>query len=144
MKDTSSVAALAAKPALTPALEALGLHPPHVARVFEAISARGVSPRGAVSIEMLLAEGVSLAAIHAMRSANFLELRQENTVDAVDEYAELATLAGAPYVCAPRPLARGSMARVAARLRIEASAGRGARSWFGMRKKVVASKAGIQ
>ncbi len=111
------MAALAAAPCVVAALDALSLQPRHVAAVFAAITTRGVSPRGAVPLDTLVAAGVPLATLHAMRAANLIELRQGNTVDGHNEYAELAPLSGKPYVCAPCPLARESMARVTWRLK---------------------------
>jgi hypothetical protein len=110
------VATLAVTPRVEAALQALSLERGHVASVFEAITTRGVSPRGAVALGALVAAGVPLEAVHAMRAANLVELRHGNSVDG-HEYAELAPLVGAAYVCAPCPLARESMVCVAERLR---------------------------
>ena len=99
-------------------LNALSLQPRAVAAVFEAITQRGASPRGAVTLDSLVAAGVPQSEVYAMRAANLVELRQGNTVDGHDEYNELEPLAGTPYVCATRPLARESMARVLEKLRL--------------------------
>ena len=111
--DASAVASLAASTQLRTVLHNLSLPPEHVATVFEAILRHGVSPRGAVPLESL--RKVPLECIHAMRGANLIELRQGNVVG-WEEYAELLPLKGVPYVCAPSPLARESMALVLAQL----------------------------
>ena len=51
-----------------------------------------------------------------MEVANLVEIRQYDIAGGA-EYEELRALARAPYVCAPRPLARESMALVLASLR---------------------------
>ena len=119
VKDTSPVAALASAKHVMSALGALSLQPHAVEAVFKAITTTGVSPRGAVPLDKLVASGVPRDAVHVMRAANLVELRDGNTVDGHDEYEELASLGGAPYVCAPCPLARESMARVVERLHAE-------------------------
>lgn len=96
-------------------LNALSLQPRAVAAVFEAITQRGASP---VTLDSLVAAGAPQSEVYAMRAANLVELRQGNTVDGHDEYDELEPLAGTPYVCATRPLARESMARVLKKLRL--------------------------
>lgn len=118
MQDTSPVAALAAEECLISALDALSLQPHAVAAVFAAITASSLSPRGAVALDNLVASGVPLTAVYAMRAANLVELRQGNTVDGHEEYKELVPV-GLPYVCAPCPLARESMTRITERLRAE-------------------------
>lgn len=120
MEDSSAVATLAAAEPdrLLVMLDALSLQPRAVASVFEAITQRGASPRGAVTLDSLVAAGVPQSEVYAMRAANLVELRQGNTVDGHDEYDELEPLAGTPYVCATRPLARESMARVLKKLRL--------------------------
>jgi hypothetical protein len=57
-------------------------------------------------------------AVHALRAANLIELRVNESVDGED-YAELSVLGTPPhpYVCAPCPLARESMAQVVRQLR---------------------------
>ena len=113
VQDASAAASLAAVTQLDAVLHGLSLPPEHVVTVFEAILRRGVSPRGAVPLDSLLE--VPLESVHAMRGANLIELRQGNVVG-WEDYAELVPLKGVPYVCAPSPLARESMALVLAKL----------------------------
>jgi hypothetical protein len=54
--------------------------------------------------------GAPRAALFAMREANLVELRSNDAAGG-EEYAELVGLT-MPYVCAPCPLARESMAAV--------------------------------
>ena len=115
VKDTSACAELAQAPELALALLAeVDRH--QLLTVFEAILREGVSPRGAVPLEALHRKGVPTAAVHALRAANLVELRENGSVGG-EEYAELAPLQEVPYVCAPCPLARESMASVTAQLR---------------------------
>ena len=118
--DVSSVAALASSTELHSTLAALGLDPQHVSTVFEAIL-RGVSARGAVPLANLAAGGVPLKQVRAMEVANLVEIRRYDMAGGVD-YDELRAIAPAAYVCAPRPLARESMAQLLTMLRGDAAA----------------------
>ena len=62
-----------------------------------------------------------LKQVRAMEVANLVEIRRYDMAGGID-YDELRALAPAAYVCAPRPLARESMAQLLTMLRGDAAA----------------------
>ena len=111
--DKSAVAALVAKPDAI--LAQHGLEAQHVLTVFQAITSRGVSPRGAVPLESMLPPVPELQ-LSAMEAANLIEVRRHAVLGDFD-YAALRELPPGTYVVAPCPLARESMAKAVTLLR---------------------------
>ena len=111
--DYSAVAALVETPDAM--LAQHGLEAEHVLTVFEAITARGVSQRGAVLLENL-SPPVPVVQLSAMEAANLIEVRRHAILGEFD-YAGLRELPPGTYVVAPCPLARESMAKAVTLLR---------------------------
>ena len=111
--DASAVAVFVAAP--DAALVAHGLEAQHVLTVLDAITTRGVSPRGAVPLASLLPQ-VPTAQLSAMEAANLIEVRRHAVLGGVD-YSELRQLPPGAYVLAPCPLARESMGAAVSWLR---------------------------
>ena len=113
--DTSDVNRLISSTAdIADELRAMGLHPDDVLQTFRAITESQLGSRGAILRDSLVrnhsGRSVPAAALGIMSANNLIEIRNGNP-DVLD-YPELVKFAQDVYVCATRPLARSSMAKV--------------------------------